>query len=76
MATLATGSGCLLAVSAQPAYMVESAPPAERYEAVPRARVGYVWVRGAWQWQGGGNAASRQTPAPTDSTVTARRFCE
>jgi hypothetical protein len=31
---------------------VRIAPPAPRYEVVPVARPGHVWVRGHWQWQG------------------------
>ena len=31
---------------------VRVAPPALRYEAVPRGRVGFVWVRGHWRWDG------------------------
>jgi len=27
-------------------------PPAVRYEAVPPARVGYVWAPGYWDWNG------------------------
>ena len=34
----------------RPVYL--PAPPPARYEAVPRARRGQVWVAGHWQWQG------------------------
>jgi hypothetical protein len=27
-------------------------PPAVRYEAIPAARVGYVWAPGYWDWRG------------------------
>lgn len=32
--------------------IVRIAPPAPRYERVPRARPGYVWVPGHWSWRG------------------------
>ena len=32
--------------------LVRVAPPAPRYERVPRARPGYVWVPGYWNWRG------------------------
>ena len=31
---------------------VRVAPPAMRYEVVPRARRGWVWVPGHWRWNG------------------------
>lgn len=31
------------------------APPPPRYEVMPPARHGYVWVPGHWQWQGHGH---------------------
>jgi acetylornithine deacetylase/succinyl-diaminopimelate desuccinylase-like protein len=33
--------------------VVNDAPPPEQVEVAPPARVGYVWVRGHWQWNGG-----------------------
>ena len=30
--------------------LIRVAPPAPRYERVPRARPGYVWVPGYWNW--------------------------
>ena len=32
--------------------MIRIAPPEPRYERVPRARSGYVWVPGYWNWRG------------------------
>ncbi|HVY49791.1 MAG TPA: YXWGXW repeat-containing protein [Minicystis sp.] len=32
--------------------VVRTPPPAERVEVVPRARPGFVWVRGHWRWNG------------------------
>lgn len=32
--------------------VVSNAPPAARYEAVPRARRGYEWSPGYWNWNG------------------------
>jgi hypothetical protein len=40
-------------VSAQVVIVAPSAPPAVRYEAIPPARVGYVWDRGHWRWDHG-----------------------
>lgn len=34
----------------RPVYL--PAPPPPRYEAVPRARRGQVWVAGHWEWRG------------------------
>ena len=33
-------------------FTVTVAPPAPRYEVVPAARAGHVWVRGHYQWRG------------------------
>ncbi len=52
-------SGCRLFAHAAAAAVVAgviiavTAPPAPRYEVVPVARPGYVWVRGHWQWSNG-----------------------
>ena len=47
--------GALLGTAAQAvtaSVYVQVAPPAPRYEAMPVARAGHVWVPGHWQWQG------------------------
>ena len=64
MLAVMMGSGLLTAV---PLTMAQSAldwsvtissgmppPPVIRYEPVPVARPGSVWVRGYWNWNGGG----------------------
>lgn len=38
--------------NAQPRIYFNSAPPPARYEAVPAARRGYVWVPGYWNGRG------------------------
>lgn len=38
---------------AQVDIMVNVAPPAPRYEAVPPPRRGYVWAPGRWHWARG-----------------------
>jgi WXXGXW repeat (2 copies) len=46
-------AGCSAEVEARgPEVEVAEAPPAERVEVAPAPRVGYVWVRGHWQWAG------------------------
>lgn len=37
---------------AQPAIIVQTAPPAPRFERVPAPRRGYVWTAGHWEWRG------------------------
>lgn len=37
---------------AETGIYVDIAPPAPRYEAVPAARPGYVWVPGFWDYSG------------------------
>lgn len=46
--------GAVLApVAGQAAELIIGvAPPAERVEVIPRARVGYVWSPGYWRWNG------------------------
>jgi hypothetical protein len=39
--------------AAEVVVIAPNAPPAPRYEAVPPARVGYVWDHGHWNWQHG-----------------------
>lgn len=53
MAALAV-SAAFLAVpaQAQTSVSVQIGPPAPRYEVMPVARPGYVWVPGHWQWAG------------------------
>jgi hypothetical protein len=52
------GAGLLATAAApQPAYAavevyVNSAPPPERYERVPKVRRGYVWAPGYWDYRG------------------------
>ena len=54
-----TQSGCRLFARAATAAVVAgviiaaTAPPPVRYEVVPAARPGYVWVRGHWQYRHG-----------------------
>ena len=52
MATTLLG-GCI--VTARPAYgVVTVAPPVPQVEVVPAAPgVGFVWIPGYWNWQGG-----------------------
>jgi hypothetical protein len=58
LALLAAGGSAItlsLPASAAEVVVVDalSAPPPVRYEAVPAARVGYVWDHGHWRWQRG-----------------------
>ncbi len=41
-------AGC----GARAAIVADRAPPPAPVEAAPRARTGYVWVRGDWEWSG------------------------
>lgn len=47
-------SGCVVHARARvkPVYVANEAPPAPRYRTDVRARAGYVWIRGHWQWVG------------------------
>lgn len=45
-----TGQPAPVYTQNQPVYL--PAPPPPRYEAVPRARRGQVWVAGHWEWRG------------------------
>lgn len=40
------------ASSASVGISVQLAPPAPRFERVPSARRGYIWVPGYWDWRG------------------------
>jgi hypothetical protein len=48
---LALSAGGLMA-SAHAQVIIKIAPPAPRVEAMPAPRVGYVWIPGAWDWDG------------------------
>ena len=48
-ASIALGSIALPAAAAQ--LIVEVAPPAVRYEAVPAPREGYAWAPGYWRYE-------------------------
>lgn len=48
--TMTLQSGPQVYAQNRPGYL--PAPPPPRYEAVPRARRGQVWVAGHWEWQG------------------------
>lgn len=53
LAVVALLSGVAWApVQAQVSVNINIAPPAPRYEAVPRVPQGYVWAPGFWVWQG------------------------
>ena len=39
--------------------VINTAPPAPRFETVPAARHGYVWAPGYWNWDGRRHASSR-----------------
>ena len=39
-------------VAARDGDLIRIAPPKPRYERTPRARPGYVWVPGYWNWRG------------------------
>src|SRR5688572_13241186 len=49
---LAVAPGCVLRVTARPAYVVDVDPPPPRAEPRPAPRAGYVWVSGRWEYQG------------------------
>lgn len=40
---------------------IRSGPPPARYEATPRARPGYIWAPGYWDWRGDRHAWVRGT---------------
>jgi hypothetical protein len=46
------GAALPTVANAQVSVYVNSAPPAARYEAVPAARRGYIWVPGYWNARG------------------------
>ena len=59
---LATGFSALLPLGsvmvpttaqAQPAIVIQTAPPPPRFERVPPPRRGYVWAPGHYEWRGG-----------------------
>jgi hypothetical protein len=52
-------------VSDQRGYdVIRIAPPEPRYERIPRARHGYVWVPGYWNWRGNRHEWVRGTWMP------------
>lgn len=59
IAAAAVGVGAVVMSGAAQALtasvFVGVAPPPPRYEVMPQARYGYVWVPGHWQWQGHGH---------------------
>jgi hypothetical protein len=54
LASLLMNSATLLLSQAALAkdITVDVAPPADRHEAVPNPRAGYVWAPGHWEWTG------------------------
>jgi hypothetical protein len=51
---IAAGVAAVASASAEEVVVIApSAPPPVRYEAVPAARVGYVWDHGHWRWDHG-----------------------
>ena len=55
MITLGAAAWMPLPSMAQTGFnlVINSAPPAPRFESVPAARRGYVWAPGYWNWDGG-----------------------
>ncbi len=51
-----SGIALPMAANAQVGVYFNSAPPAARYEAVPAARRGYIWVPGHWNARGNRHA--------------------
>lgn len=41
---------CVVRAQVRPAYVVDTAPPAPRYETRP-ARAGHLWIKGKWEWR-------------------------
>jgi hypothetical protein len=41
---------CVVRAQVRPAYVVDEAPPAPRYQN-PAPREGYVWAQGKWEWR-------------------------
>ena len=53
-AVVAAGAASVATASAAEIVVVApNAPPPERVEVVPAARVGYVWDKGHWRWEHG-----------------------
>ena len=54
LASLLLSSATLFATAAAAAkeVTVDVAPPADRHEATPAPRAGYVWAPGHWEWRG------------------------
>jgi hypothetical protein len=54
LASLLLNASALLVSQAAMAkdITVDVAPPADRHEAVPKPRAGYVWAPGHWEWSG------------------------
>lgn len=54
-AAIVVAGACAVAAPALADVIViaPSAPPPERVEVVPPARVGYVWDKGHWRWDHG-----------------------
>jgi hypothetical protein len=48
----ASGAAAPIVASAGVVVDIDIAPPVLRVEAVPPARVGYVWAPGFWEWRG------------------------
>jgi hypothetical protein len=50
---ISTAAFMPIQASAQPGVnVIIGAPPPLRYERIPDARRGYVWVNGYWRWNG------------------------
>ena len=53
-ALVAAGTASIATATAEEVVIVAlNAPPPERVEVVPAARVGYVWDKGHWRWDHG-----------------------
>jgi hypothetical protein len=54
LASLLVNAGALLVSQTALAKDVtaDTAPPADRHEAIPKSRAGYVWAAGHWDWTG------------------------
>jgi hypothetical protein len=54
LASLLLNAGALLVSQTALAkdVTVDTAPPADRHEAIPKSRSGYVWAPGHWEWTG------------------------
>ncbi|MDB5732362.1 MAG: hypothetical protein JWQ03_2257 [Variovorax sp.] len=67
LAAAAVPAAAQVSVNIQLPGLVEVAPPAPRYERVPMAQPGQVWVPGHWRWNDRGYAWSpgyRETARP------------